>query len=46
MALENAVLSPHLGTACNEARYDMGFRVRENIEAFLADGRPLDPVTA
>jgi glyoxylate reductase len=46
VALENVVLSPHLGTACSEARYDMGFRVRENIEAFLADGRPLDPVTA
>ena len=46
VALENVVLSPHLGTACSEARYDMGFRVRQNIEAFLAKGRPLDPVSS
>jgi glyoxylate reductase len=45
VALENVVLAPHLGTACGEARYDMGFRVRQNVEAFLAAGQPLDPVT-
>jgi len=44
LALENAVLLPHLGSATRETRTAMGMRVAENLEAFFA-GRPLrDPV--
>ncbi len=39
-ALENVVLLPHLGTACTEAREEMGFLALENLIAF-ADGKPL-----
>jgi lactate dehydrogenase-like 2-hydroxyacid dehydrogenase len=38
------VLLPHLGSATQETRTDMGMRVAQNLEAFFA-GRPLrDPV--
>jgi len=40
------VLSPHVGTATIEARDDMGFRVIENIEMYLATGEPKDQVTS
>ncbi|NPD14198.1 D-glycerate dehydrogenase [Xinfangfangia sp. D13-10-4-6] len=39
-AMENVVLLPHLGTACIEAREEMGFLALENLIAF-ADGKPL-----
>lgn len=42
--LPNVVLSPHLGTATRETRDAMGLRVIENIDTFLADGRPVDQV--
>lgn len=38
--MENAVLLPHLGTACIEAREEMGFLALENVIAY-AEGRPL-----
>jgi lactate dehydrogenase-like 2-hydroxyacid dehydrogenase len=44
LALENAVLLPHLGSATVETRTAMGMRVAHNLEAFFA-GVPLrDPV--
>lgn len=44
LALDNVVLLPHLGSATQETRTDMGMRVAQNLEAFFA-GRPLrDPV--
>jgi lactate dehydrogenase-like 2-hydroxyacid dehydrogenase len=44
LALENAVLLPHLGSATLETRTAMGMRVAQNLEAFFA-GQPLrDPV--
>jgi lactate dehydrogenase-like 2-hydroxyacid dehydrogenase len=44
LALENAVLLPHLGSATEETRVAMGMRVARNLEAFFA-GQPLcDPV--
>ena len=39
-AMENVVVLPHLGTACIEAREEMGFLALENLIAF-AEGRPL-----
>ena len=44
--MQNVVLSPHIGTATIEARDDMGFRVIENIEMYLATGEPKDQVTS
>ena len=44
LSLDNVVLLPHLGSATQETRTDMGMRVAQNLEAFFA-GRPLrDPV--
>jgi lactate dehydrogenase-like 2-hydroxyacid dehydrogenase len=44
LALENAVLLPHLGSATVETRSAMGMRVAANLDDFFA-GRPLrDPV--
>jgi lactate dehydrogenase-like 2-hydroxyacid dehydrogenase len=44
-ALENVVLSPHVGSASRETRDAMGFRALDNIAAVLA-GRPaLDPLS-
>ncbi len=43
--LDNVILSPHVGTATSETRNDMGFRVVENIETFLATGMPKDLVS-
>ena len=43
-ALDNVVLSPHVGSASKETRDAMGFRALDNIAAVLA-GRPaLDPL--
>lgn len=39
-AMENVVLLPHLGTACIEAREEMGFLALSNVTAF-AEGKPL-----
>ena len=38
--MENVVLLPHLGTACHEARDEMGFLALSNVIA-LAEGKPL-----
>ena len=38
--MENVVLLPHLGTACIEARDEMGFLALSNVIA-LAEGKPL-----
>jgi lactate dehydrogenase-like 2-hydroxyacid dehydrogenase len=44
LALENAVLLPHMGSATLETRSAMGMRVAANLDDFFA-GRPLrDPV--
>lgn len=40
LALENVVLLPHLGSATEATRTDMGMRVIENVTAFFA-GSPL-----
>lgn len=40
LALENAVLSPHLGSATQETREAMGMRAVANVEAYAA-GAPL-----
>lgn len=42
--LDNVFLLPHLGSATQEARDAMGFRVIENIASFLQSGGVLDPV--
>lgn len=43
-ALDNVVLSPHIGSASKETRDAMGFRALDNIAAVLA-GRPaIDPL--
>jgi lactate dehydrogenase-like 2-hydroxyacid dehydrogenase len=43
-ALENVLLSPHVGSASRETRDAMGFRALDNITAVLA-GRPaIDPL--
>ena len=44
VALENAVLLPHMGSATVETREAMGFRALENLEAFLAGKEPKDRV--
>jgi lactate dehydrogenase-like 2-hydroxyacid dehydrogenase len=43
-ALDNVVLSPHVGSASRETRDAMGFRALENVAAVVA-GRPaIDPL--
>jgi lactate dehydrogenase-like 2-hydroxyacid dehydrogenase len=44
LAMENVVLSPHLGSATLETREDMGMRVIHNLETFFAGGEPPDRV--
>lgn len=44
LALENAVLLPHLGSATLETREAMGMRVLKNLEAFFAGQTPRDKV--
>jgi glyoxylate reductase len=41
---ENAVLLPHLGSATNETREAMGFRVLDNLSDFFAGKEPKDRV--
>ncbi|MDE2006218.1 MAG: D-glycerate dehydrogenase [Rhodospirillales bacterium] len=43
-ALENVVLSPHIGSGSEETRNAMGFRALDNIAAVLAGGAPIDPL--
>ena len=42
LALENAVLLPHLGSATKETRIAMGDRVLENLKAYFAGQTPRD----
>jgi lactate dehydrogenase-like 2-hydroxyacid dehydrogenase len=44
LALENAVLLPHLGSATEETRVAMGMRAAENLQRFFAGEPLLDPV--
>lgn len=44
LALANAVLLPHLGTATIEARVAMGMRALDNLDAFFAGREPPDRV--
>ena len=41
---DNVVLLPHLGSATQETRADMGFRVMQNLKAFFAGEQPQDLV--
>lgn len=43
-ALQNVVLSPHVGSASRETRDAMGFRALDNIAAVLAGRPPIDPL--
>jgi hydroxypyruvate reductase len=43
-ALDNVVLSPHIGSASRETRDAMGFRALDNIAAVLASRPPIDPL--
>ena len=44
LALENAVLLPHLGSATRDTRIAMGMRVARNLDAFFAGEEPPDAV--
>lgn len=44
LALENVVLLPHMGSATRETREAMGFRVLDNLDAFLSGREPPDRV--
>ncbi len=41
-AFDNVTLLPHIGSATGECRTDVATRLIANIQAFLADGRPVD----
>jgi lactate dehydrogenase-like 2-hydroxyacid dehydrogenase len=43
-ALDNVVLSPHVGSASRETRDAMGFRALDNVAAVLAGQPALDPL--
>jgi len=43
-ALNNVVLSPHIGSASRETRDAMGFRALDNIAAVLAGRSAIDPL--
>jgi hydroxypyruvate reductase len=43
-ALDNVILSPHVGSASVETRNAMGFRALDNIAAVLAGRGPIDPL--
>ncbi len=45
VALPNAFLLPHLGSATRETRNAMGFRALDNLDAFFAGRTPRDLVT-
>ena len=44
VALPNAVLLPHVGSASVFTRNAMGKLVVDNLESWFRDGRPLTPV--
>ena len=44
MALENAVLLPHLGSATLESRTAMGMQAADNLDAFFAGREPADRI--
>ena len=44
MDYENAVLLPHLGSATQETREAMGFRVLDNLDDFFGGKEPRDRV--
>ncbi len=44
LALSNAFLLPHLGSATRETRNAMGFRALDNLDAFFAGKTPPDQV--
>jgi lactate dehydrogenase-like 2-hydroxyacid dehydrogenase len=43
-ALDNVILSPHIGSGSVETRNAMGFRALDNIAAVLAGTGPIDPL--
>ncbi len=43
-ALDNVILSPHVGSASKETRNAMGFRALDNIASVLAGKGPVDPL--
>ena len=43
-ALDNVILSPHIGSGSVETRNAMGFRALDNIEAVLAGRGAIDPL--
>jgi lactate dehydrogenase-like 2-hydroxyacid dehydrogenase len=43
-ALDNVVLSPHIGSGSVETRNAMGFRALDNIAAVLSGKGPIDPL--
>jgi lactate dehydrogenase-like 2-hydroxyacid dehydrogenase len=43
-ALDNVILSPHIGSGSVETRNAMGFRALDNIAAVLAGRGPIDPL--
>jgi glyoxylate reductase len=44
--LENVTLTPHIGSATGECRFDMAMRALANIKHHLTHGAPLDRVSA
>ena len=44
LSLPNAVLLPHLGSATEETRDGMGYRVVENLDQFFSGKSPADRV--
>ena len=44
LALENAVLLPHLGSATIESRTAMGMQAADNLDAFFAGREPADRI--
>jgi hydroxypyruvate reductase len=43
-ALDNVILSPHIGSGSVETRNAMGFRALDNIAAVLTGKGPIDPL--
>ena len=44
LALENAILLPHLGSATIESRTSMGMQAADNLDAFFAGREPADRI--
>ena len=43
-ALDNVIMSPHVGSASKETRDAMGFRALDNIASVLSGNGPIDPL--